>query len=47
LPATAGLRKLEIQALADGEGRQITGQNPIQLRILTKEEIERCEADPK
>lgn len=47
IAAFCGLHELEIQALADGEGQQITGQNPIQLRILTPEEIKRCEADPK
>lgn len=47
IAAFCGLHELEIQALADGEGQQITGQNPVQLRILTQEEITRCEADPK
>jgi len=47
IAAFCGLHELEIQALADGEGQQVTGQNPVQLRILTQEEIERCEKDPK
>jgi hypothetical protein len=47
IAAFCNLHELEIQALADGEGQQITGQNPVQLRILTAEEIERCEKDPK
>lgn len=40
-----GLHSLEIQAMADGEGQQVTGQNPVQMRIVTAEEIQRCEAD--
>jgi len=47
IAAFCGLHVLEIQALADGEGQQITGQNPIQLRVLTPDEIARCEKDPK
>ena len=47
IAAFCGLHELEIQALADGEGQQVTGQNPVQLRILTQEEIDRCEKDPK
>lgn len=40
-----GLHSLEIQALADEEGQKIAGQSPIQMRILTADEIKRCEAD--
>ncbi len=42
-----GLHELEVQAIADGEvaiGMQ--GMDPIAAGELTKEEIERCEADP-
>lgn len=42
-----GLHALEIQALADEEGQKIAGQSPIQARLLTEDEIKRCEADPK
>lgn len=41
-----GLHALEIQALADEEGQKIMGQNPMTHRLLTTEEIKRCEADP-
>ncbi len=43
-----GLHELEVQAIADDEvavGMQ--GLDPIAAGQLTKEEIERCEADPK
>ena len=40
-----GLHNLEVQALADEDGIKITGQSPITEKILTREEIERCEAD--
>lgn len=42
-----GLHDLEVQALADEDGMRITGQSPITEKILTREEIERCEADPE
>jgi hypothetical protein len=42
------MHPLEIQALADGEtGKNIIGVNPISNYQLTKEEIERCEKDPR
>lgn len=40
------LHTLEVQTLADEEGIKIAGQSPIYNKELTKEEIERCEADP-
>ena len=39
------LHSLEVQTLADDEGMKIAGQNPMNTGELTKEEIERCEAD--
>ncbi|NBX66059.1 MAG: DUF1013 domain-containing protein [Proteobacteria bacterium] len=41
-----GLHTLEIQALADEEGQKIMGQNPMTQRLLTADEVKRCEADP-
>jgi hypothetical protein len=41
------LHSLEVQTLADEEGMKIAGQNPINTGELTREEIERCEADPE
>lgn len=41
-----GMHALEIQALADEEGQKITGQSPLQMRLVTPEELKRCEADP-
>jgi uncharacterized protein len=42
-----GLHELEVQAIADDEvAVGIVGQDPISGGQLTKEEIERCEADP-
>lgn len=41
-----GMHALEIQAIADGDvGASMMGLNPIANAQLTKEEIERCEAD--
>lgn len=40
-----GLHALEIEAMADGEGQQVAGQSPVQNRLLTAEEIKRCEDD--
>ncbi len=41
-----GLHKLEVQGIADDEiAQNIVGQDPIAGNQLTKEEIERCEAD--
>jgi hypothetical protein len=43
-----GLHELEIQGIADGDlGAGIIGQNPINCGQLTREEISRCEKDPK
>ncbi len=42
-----GLHELEIQAIADGETNTIRPMDPILTHQLTKEEIKRCEADPK
>jgi hypothetical protein len=41
-----GLHPLEIQSLADGEGPQLQGIDPVTNGQLTKAEISRCEADP-
>lgn len=41
------LHMLEVQTLADEEGPRIVGQSPISSNELTREEIERCEKDPK
>ena len=41
------LHELEVQAIADGEvAIGIVGLDPVANGQLTKEEIERCEADP-
>ena len=41
------LHPLEVQSIADGEtGIGIQGYDPVQNGQLTREEIERCEADP-
>jgi hypothetical protein len=40
-----GLHNLEVQTLADQEGYRLPAESPIHFRLLTKEEIERCEAD--
>lgn len=41
-----GMHPLEVQGIADDEvAGGIVGQNPITARQLTREEIERCEAD--
>jgi hypothetical protein len=42
-----GIHELEVQALADEEGQKIAGQSPIQMRLLTADEIKRCEANPQ
>jgi len=43
-----GLHPLEVQGIADGEvAKGIQGLDPTLNNQLTKEEIERCEADPK
>ena len=43
-----GLVPLEVQAIADGEvAVGIQGQNPLTEGILTREELERCQKDPK
>jgi len=45
--ALSELHPLEVQALADGDiGQGIKGRDPIANGELTKEEIDRCEADP-
>lgn len=41
------LHPLEVQALADEEGQKITGQSPLQMRLITPEEIKKAEGDPK
>ena len=43
-----GLHPLEVQAIADGEvATQMQGLDPIANGQTTKEEIERCQADPE
>lgn len=43
-----GMHSLEVQGIADGEvAAGIIGQDPMQAGELRKEEISRCEADPK
>ncbi len=43
-----GMHPLEVQGIADGEvATGILGQDPTANNQLTREEIERCEADPK
>jgi hypothetical protein len=47
IAAFCGLHSLEIQAIADGEvAVGMVGMDPVANGQLTKEEIERCEADP-
>jgi hypothetical protein len=42
-----GLHRLEVQGIADGEvATGIRGMDPIANGQLTKEELERCQADP-
>ncbi len=45
IAAFCGLHPLEVQALADEEGQKITGQSPLQQRLVTPEEIKKAEAD--
>jgi len=43
-----GMTGIEVEALADGDiGKGLVGRNPIDHNELTKEELERCEADPE
>lgn len=43
-----GMHELEVQGIADGEvAGGIIGKDPVAARQLTREEIERCENDPK
>ncbi|MDA0781957.1 MAG: DUF1013 domain-containing protein [Rickettsiales bacterium] len=43
-----GMHPLEVQGIADGEvASGIIGKDPIVSHQLTREEIERCEKDPK
>ena len=43
-----GLHELEVQGIADGEvAVGMRGYDPIDNKQLTKEEIVRCESDPK
>ena len=48
IAAFCGLHALEIQAIADGEvAVMMVGLDPVANGQLTREEIKRCEADPK
>lgn len=43
-----GMTGIEVEALADGDiGKGLVGRNPMDHNELTKEELERCEADPE
>ena len=42
-----GLHALEVQAIADGEVPAMQGLDPVTAGELTREEIERCQEDPK
>lgn len=42
-----GLHELEVKNIADAETNKIQGLNPILNGQLTREDIERCEADPE
>ena len=43
-----GMTGIEVEALADGDiGKGLVGRNPIDHNELTKDELERCEADPE
>ncbi|MGF1610268.1 MAG: DUF1013 domain-containing protein, partial [Kiloniellales bacterium] len=47
IAAYCGLHPLEVQGIADGEvAIGIQGQDPIANGQLTREELERCQADP-
>src|SRR5699024_3662574 len=41
-----GLHELEVKNIADAETTKVQGLNPILNGQLTREDIERCEADP-
>jgi hypothetical protein len=42
------LTEIEIEALADGDiGKGLVGRDPIEHNELTKDELERCQKDPK
>ncbi|MCQ2571538.1 MAG: DUF1013 domain-containing protein [Alphaproteobacteria bacterium] len=41
-----GLHELEVKNLADAESNKIQGLNPIINGQITREDIQRCEADP-
>lgn len=44
----AGLHALEVKGIADGEvAAGIRGLDPVNAGMLTRDEIKRCEADPK
>ncbi|HAI31745.1 MAG TPA: DUF1013 domain-containing protein, partial [Thalassospira sp.] len=48
IAAFTELHELEIQAIADGDvGQGIVGLDPVANGQLSKEEIERCEKDPR
>ncbi len=48
IAAFCGMHALEVQSIADGEVAQgLTGQDPLANGQLNREEIERCEKDPK
>ncbi|MEO5338140.1 MAG: DUF1013 domain-containing protein [Magnetospirillum sp. WYHS-4] len=41
-----GLHALEVRAIADGEVAAMQGLDPVNAGELTRDEIERCQADP-
>lgn len=48
IAAFCGMHPLEVQAVADGEVAQgIVGLDPVATGQLSREEIERCQGDPK
>ena len=47
IAAFTALTEIEVEALADGDiGKGLVGRNPVNHSELTREELERCEADP-
>ncbi|MCB1537917.1 MAG: DUF1013 domain-containing protein [Rhodospirillales bacterium] len=45
IAAFCALHPLEVQTIADEEGQKITGQSPIQARLVTQDEINKAQAD--
>lgn len=48
IAAFCGMHTLEVQGIADGEvASGIIGKDPVEAKQLLREEIDRCQADPK